>query len=368
MLRSLAIVAVLVTAAAESAVIPGADSARGQRIFSDQSCIQCHSINGEGAKIGPDLGKRIDRNYTPAMLVSFMWNHAPTMWAAMEARRIERPALDEQAAADLFAYFYSARFFDKLGDAGRGKQAFASNHCASCHGIADAKAGAPKPVAQWQSLGSPIDLAEAMWNHAANMRQEFAKQRIRWPDLTSRDLSDILVYVRNLRETQHVTARLETAGAEGGEALFQSKGCAGCHVGKLELRPRLRGKTLSDIAVEMWNHAPKMAQPPPKLERDDMRRIVSYLWAEQLLTQSGNPAHGKQVFSGKSCAACHNDPASGAPNLSGRKAGFSAVSMVATLWRHGPQMLERMKEKNIAWPRFTADQMSDLIAYLNAGE
>ena len=198
------------------------------------------------------------------------------------------------------------------------------------------------------------------------MRQEFAKQRIRWPDLTSRDLSDILVYVRNLRETQHVAGRLETAGAEGGDALFQSKGCAGCHIGKLELRPRLRGKTLTDIAVDMWNHAPKMAQPPPKLERDDMRRIVSYLWAEQLLTQSGNPAHGKQVFSGKNCAACHNDPASGAPSLSGRKAAFSAVSMVATLWRHGPQMLERMKEKNIAWPRFTADQMSDLIAYLNS--
>ena len=118
MLRSLAIVAVLMTAAAEGAVFPSADSARGQRIFSDQSCIQCHSINGEGAKIGPDLGRRIDRNYTPAMLVSIMWNHAPTMWAAMEARGIGRPALDEQAAADLFAYFYSARFFDKLGDAG----------------------------------------------------------------------------------------------------------------------------------------------------------------------------------------------------------------------------------------------------------
>ena len=358
----------LVAAAAYGATVPSVDSARGQHIFSDQSCIQCHSINGEGAKIAPDLGKRIDRSYTPALLTSIMWNHAPTMWAAMEARGIERPALDEQAAADLFAYFYSARFFDKLGDAGRGKQAFSTNHCASCHAIADLKPGAPKPVAQWESLGSPIELAEAMWNHAANMREEFAKKRLRWPELTSQELADILVYVRNLRETRHVAAHLETAGAAGGEALFQSKGCPGCHTGKLELRPRLRGKTLTDIAVDMWNHAPKMAQPPPKLERDDMRRIVSYLWAEQLLTQSGNVAHGKQVFAAKNCAACHNDPSSGAPSLTGRKAAFSSVSMVATLWRHGPQMLERMKEKRIAWPRFTANQMSDLIAYLDAGQ
>jgi mono/diheme cytochrome c family protein len=110
-----------------------------------------------------------------------------------------------------------------------------------------------------------------------------------------------------------------------------------------------------------------MAQPPPRLERDDMRRIASCLWQEQLLTQSGNPAHGKRVFSEKNCAACHNDASSGAPSLSGRKGAFSAVTMVATLWRHGPQMLEGMKEKGIQWPRFTAEQMSDLIAYVNTG-
>jgi hypothetical protein len=39
--------------------------------------------------------------------------------------------------------------------------------------------------------------------------------------------------------------------------------------------------------------------------------------------------------------------------------------MVATLWEHGPRMLEVMTAKKIAWPRFTAQEMSDLIAYLN---
>jgi mono/diheme cytochrome c family protein len=365
--RSIAVV-LLVAAAARGATVPSADSARGERVFAAQSCNQCHSVNGEGGKSAPDLGKRIDRNYTPALLVSIMWNHAPAMWGAMEARGIQRPVLDEQTAADLFAYFYSARFFDKLGDAGRGKQVFSAKHCRDCHGITESRAEGAKPVAQWESLGHPIGLAEAMWNHAANMREAFAKQGIRWPELSSQELSDILVYVRNLRETQRVVTRMETTSGDGGEALFGSKGCAGCHKAKLELRPRLRGKTLTDIAVDMWNHAPKMAQPPPKLERDEMRQIVSYLWAEQLLAQSGNAVHGKQVFSEKSCATCHNDPASGAPSLAGRKGAFSAVSMVSTLWRHGPQMLGRMKEKSISWPRMTANQMSDLIAYLNSGE
>jgi hypothetical protein len=40
--------------------------------------------------------------------------------------------------------------------------------------------------------------------------------------------------------------------------------------------------------------------------------------------------------------------------------------MVAALWGHGPRMLEMMGQKKIAWPRFTAQEMSDVIAYLNS--
>jgi hypothetical protein len=36
------------------------------------------------------------------------------------------------------------------------------------------------------------------------------------------------------------------------------------------------------------------------------------------------------------------------------------------LWHHGPQMLDQMKTKGIAWPRFEGSDMANLIAYLNA--
>jgi cytochrome c5 len=134
------------------------------------------------------------------------------------------------------------------------------------------------------------------------------------------------------------------------------------------LAPRLRGKTLTDIAADMWNHAPKMAQPPPRLERDEMRQIVSYLWTQEIFHESGSAVEGKKVFAAKNCATCHNDPSSGAPRLSGRQGAFSAISMMSTLWRHGPRMLEQMKAKGLQWPSFSARQMSDLIAYLNSGK
>jgi mono/diheme cytochrome c family protein len=343
------------------------DSSRGERLFESQGCIQCHSIDGKGGKIAPDLGKRIGRNYTPALLASVMWNHAPTMWTAMDRQGVRPAPLDEQAAADIFAYFYAVRFFDKPGDAARGKRLFSSKHCSECHGINTSKVADAKPVIQWQALGHPILLAEAMWNHAANMRQAFAQQKISWPEISGQDLTDMLVYLRNLPATRQSGARLETGAGEKGEALFQSKGCAGCHTGKLELAPRLKGQTLTEIAADMWDHAPKMAQPPPKLEQGEMRQIVSYLWTQSIFQDIGNPVEGKKVFASKNCAVCHNDASSGAPNLASRRGVFSTISMISTLWRHGPRMLQGMEAKRLAWPKFTARQMSDLISYLNAG-
>src|SRR6185436_18973253 len=111
-------------ASALGAAVMSVDSQRGERLFQSEGCIRCHSIDGKGGKIAPDLGKRIDRNYTPALLASVMWNHAPTMWATMSQQGIRTTSLDPQAAADLFAYFYAVRFFDKPGDAARGKRLF----------------------------------------------------------------------------------------------------------------------------------------------------------------------------------------------------------------------------------------------------
>ena len=119
------------------------------------------------------------------------------MWESMRALGIALPDVNEQGAADLFAYFYSARFFERPADAGRGKRAFTEKHCADCHGVTRSNIPEAKPIVEWESAGSPIALVTAMWNHAATMRQEFAKRKFSWPELTSQDLADILLYVRS---------------------------------------------------------------------------------------------------------------------------------------------------------------------------
>jgi mono/diheme cytochrome c family protein len=342
-----------------------ADSARGAQLFETLACIQCHSINGKGGTAAPDLGRRIDRNFTPAALAATMWNHAPTMWAAMRVRNIELGDLNEQAAADLFAYFYSAHFFEKPGDAGRGKRLFTAKHCSECHGLTEARIPEAKPVTQWASVGQPMVLVNAMWNHATTMKAEFARRKLSWPELTSQDLTDMLVYLRNLPSTRTAATRVEITSGANGQELFESKGCAGCHASKIALAPRLKGMTLIDIAVAMWDHQPRMQAVPAPLSLEEMRDLTSYLWAGKFFEGQGNSSAGARVFTAKRCTTCHENPASGAPKLNGSGRSFTAATMVSSLWHHGPRMLDQMKTQGIAWPRFDGPEMANLVAYLN---
>jgi len=365
-LRLVGLVVVASAFAAFGQSLVTGNAQRGATLFKSQNCIKCHSIKGEGGRIAPDLGRIVGRNYSPVTMASLMWNHAPTMWAAMETQGITKPKLTEQDAADLFAYFYAARYFDKPGDAARGKQVFKAKHCEECHGLTSPLPGGPNPVVQWQSLADPILLAEQMWNHGADMRAAFEKKKIKWPELTSQNLTDLLVYLQNLPQTRGRAAQLQAPAAENGQSLFQAKGCSGCHTGKLSLENRYLGQTLTDFASAMWNHEPKMKQPPPVLDGEEMREIVAYLWTQHWFSTKGNPERGKKVFTTLKCVTCHEDPSSGAPNLAALKGKFYSFSMVAALWGHGPAMEQKMKQKGIAWPRFKGLDMSDLMAYLNS--
>ncbi len=342
------------------------DAHRGEQLFQTERCVECHSIKGRGGRLAPDLGRYIDRDFTPTVMASLLWNHAPQMWQAMRKQGIAKATLSPDSAADLFAYFIAARYFERPGDAARGKQIFTARHCADCHGITASNAAGAPPVAKWESLADPVVMVQQMWNHGPQMREAYAQRKLRWSPLTSQELRDVLVYLQGLPENRALVTAFAFPPSQPGAALFQSKGCVECHKGKLALENRLRDQNLTDIAVDMWNHQPNMKQPPPSFSQEEMRQLLGYVWIRQYLRGSGDADRGRKVFADKSCATCHNDPTSGAPPLAKGADAYSAVSMISALWDHGPRMLELMNTKHIMWPRFTAGQMADLIAYLNS--
>jgi mono/diheme cytochrome c family protein len=289
------------------------------------------------------------------------------MWSAIDAAGMETPKLTPTTAADLFAFFYSARFFDKAGDVASGEELFESKQCAVCHGITDSRAEGAPAVSNWESLADPIILAQQMWNHSFRMRQAFARRNIEWQELTTDQLNDILAYLRSLPQTSRIVSRFSNTSGETGDLVFQAKGCPMCHVGNLALENRLKNMTLTAIAVDMWNHAPRMMAQPPTMSPAEMRELLSYLWMRQFVYPGGNIAQGKQVFTQRHCADCHAGGTNGAPQLPGQAKSYSEVTIIAALWHHGPQMLHRMQQAGIAWPRFVKPQeLSDLIAYLNS--
>jgi len=87
---------------------------------------------------------------------------------------------------------------------------------------------------------------------------------------------------------------------------------------------------------------------------------------QAILLYQGNAGRGHRIFESKKCATCHNDASSGAPALGKPSEPYSAISMVAILWKHGPSMLEKMQARQIPWPKFSEREMANLIAYLNS--
>jgi mono/diheme cytochrome c family protein len=365
MLRVIAVGALAVWSVLAASTIPG-DARRGEQLFQSEQCIQCHGLKGKGGNLASDLGRRVDRAFTPAVMAGLMWNHAPQMWATMKQEGARKGSMTPEQAADLFAYFVSVRYFEKPGDAARGKRAFADRHCAGCHGISSSpEAGAP-PVVKWESLADPLILAQQMWNHGPKMRAEFARRKLAWGKITAQELTDMLVYLQNLPETRNLAQNLSFPPSDSGEKLYVSKGCGECHTGQRAFEVLLKSRTLTEIAVGMWNHQPSMKNPPPTFSGEEMRQLISYIWAKQYFRGTGNASRGRYVFTAKNCANCHNDAASGAPKLGKGKDAYNDITMVAALWDHGPRMLEMMTARGLPWPRFSAQEMSDVIAYLNS--
>ncbi len=348
--------------------LPTGDARRGRELFRSRQCITCHSVNGEGGTLAPDLARAVGRGFSPYQLAALLWNHIPQMSSALKSKGIPFPELSDQDGADLFVYFYSARFFEASGDAGRGSDLFRSKRCASCHGISQPLEGGAPPVASWQALDNPVVLAQRMWNHSSVMRRAMDKQGISYPRLSSTELTDILVYLRQQTKRTGPWGDFAPGSADAGRALVASKRCTSCHRGPRAFEDQPTRYTLTDLSVSMWNHPPVASTDARAFTAEEMRDIIGYVMAAQFLQEKGDFAQGAKVFEKRQCARCHDNPASGAPPREQMAGRMSSFGIIAAVSRHGPAMLERMQRAGYSWPHLTDFEMADLATYLHGLE
>jgi cytochrome c551/c552 len=350
---------------------------QGSVVFRAKGCIRCHSVNGEGGKVGPDLGRRNPARSELPQLVTAMWNHAPKMWERMRADGVPRPSLSYDDVAQLLSYLYMSRHVDGPGDPASGRELFQTKGCVRCHAVHGEGGQTGPDLAAANDLTGLMEWTQALWNHASNMRQSTEGEGIPWPQFQGHELRDLYAFVRQ----GNSNSPAPYGDPERGWQTFQQKSCAGCH--SIRTAYPLEGPsfvpehqlpgTFTELGSAMLSHSPQMEKAMarqgitrPTLSAQEMTDIFAFLYSLRYVEPSGSPHVGASVFQWRGCSRCHGENAEGtarAPALRGRT--YNSISLAVALWRHGQQMHAQTRQLGLGWPTLAEDDVGDLLAFLN---
>jgi len=179
-------------AGAPVSILPG-NVNEGRALFAKKQCIKCHSIQGKGGNVGPDLGRRgLHRNLDE--FAAALWNKAPKMLGAMKIRNITVPSLKPEEMADIVAYLRSFQYFGEPGNPDLGRRLLWEKQCLNCHSL-DGRGGKGAPdLAQVKGLDSPAAVIAALWSHGDLMTELPPERSLSWPQLKSEDVAHLMAF------------------------------------------------------------------------------------------------------------------------------------------------------------------------------
>jgi cytochrome c551/c552 len=168
---------------------------------------------------------------------------------------------------------------------------------------------------------------------------------------------------------------------EAGRAVFTDKGCARCHVPRgspgagpaLEDLQRPQGEM--ELAGRLWNHVPEMFAALakdrsgwPRIAAGEMADLMAYLEAEPARDGQPDPFKGQLVLLRKGCLKCHSLAGEGGrvePDLAEHRPDYeSGAAWAAAMWTHTPAMAAMATRRAIPYPRFSGDEMGNLVGFL----
>jgi cytochrome c2 len=356
---------------------------KGRDLFVSKGCIKCHSVWSIGGKLGPDL-TRVGMGRSFLQIAGSLWSHSPKMIELMEQRHLPLPTLTPAQMRDLIAYLYYLNYFNEPGDAVQGQRLFSDKGCIYCHSIGNMGGAVGPRLDTYQQYGSPLYVAQAMWNHGPRMTSAMAGRGIRAPMFQGKEMADLLAFIRGNAVAGIPDQKLTAPGDPlVGKRLFTRKGCSKCHavrgaggaVGP-DLGRKEMYRSVTGIAGAMWNHGPamwaKMGQmgiARPRFTKNEMADLIAYLYFVGYTDTQGNTAGGQRLFAQKGCAACHalgGTAGKVGPDLSTSAAIASPLRLIAAMWNHAPTMERLVQEKGLPWPKFEGDEMRDLVEYVRS--
>lgn len=186
---------------------------RGEALFTEKHCAECHAIRGHGGKVGPDLALQLRGSLM--QIAGSLWNHGPRMWSRMAERRLRVPSFTTEEMSDLVGYLYFLQFLDPPGDAQRGWTVYKEKRCGSCHGSTGPRSVAPAFARVVEKLQTPLAVITAMWNHAGRMTEAMEEQNVAWPVLKGGEMADLMAYLLASQRRPATVSRAGGSGAPG---------------------------------------------------------------------------------------------------------------------------------------------------------
>jgi cytochrome c2 len=180
------------------------------------------------------------------------------------------------------------------------------------------------------------------------------------------------------------SAAADPGNADRGRAIFAAKQCARCHLARSDgagagpaVEDLRRPQGEMELAGRLWNHVPAMfaslstagAEWPP-ITIGEMADLMAFLMADPARDRAADVAKGRVVLMRKGCLKCHSLRREGGPvrpDLAERRADYeSAAAWAATMWTHTPRMADMATRRGIAYPRFSGDEMVNLLGLLRS--
>lgn len=179
------------------------------------------------------------------------------------------------------------------------------------------------------------------------------------------------------------SAAQEAGDGERGRALFSAKQCVHCHVprGQQGRGPAVeelrRPQGAFELAGRFWNHAPAMfvtlrteGVAWPEITAAEMADLMAYLQADPARDPAPDLYRGQALLVRKGCLKCHRFLGEGGligVELTQPQPGYnSPVVWAAATWRHAPRMAEEAKRMGVLYPRFSGDEMGNLVGFLRS--
>ena len=177
------------------------DPEAGRAVFADKACARCHVPRGAPPR-GPAL-EQLRRPQGEMELAGRLWNHVPTMFAALAEERVPWPGISAGEMADLMAYLLADAARDPKPDATKGELVLMRKGCLKCHSLAreggKVEPDLAEPRADYESA---VAWATAMWTHSPAMATMAARQSIAYPRFADDEMSNLVGFLKQAAATR----------------------------------------------------------------------------------------------------------------------------------------------------------------------